>query len=242
MISNEIEQLDNSRICKYCNINHSKTNFRHNRLKCKDCEKVDGRNYRQSEYGREKSKLWNEQNRELLQNLQKQWFQRNKHDINLKNKERMSSDPVYKFLKNQRRRIQLALDNKQKKTIEYLGCNADDFYKWMCYCTNNEYSIEEHGIIWHIDHVIPISRFDLNNEGHQLLAFNWRNTTPLYATHNLRKNNHIMKTQIEEHLNKLKQYHIENNLELPQEYVELYARHLDAGNPLEPILPLHSGN
>jgi len=34
---------------------------------------------------------------------------------------------------------------------------------------------------------------------------------------------------------KVKQYHIETKLTLPQNYIELCATHLVAGNPLEPL-------
>ena len=60
----------------------------------------------------------------------------------------------------------------------------------------------------------------------------------LSAQENLKKNNKIITQQITEHLQRLKKYHIENNIELPQEYIELFAKHLVAGNPLEPSLPL----
>jgi hypothetical protein len=41
---------------------------------------------------------------------------------------------------------------------------------------------------------------------------------------------------------KLVNYHIENNLDLPQEYINLFAKHLDDGKPLKLSLPLADGN
>jgi hypothetical protein len=57
---------------------------------------------------------------------------------------------------------------------------------------------------------------------------------PLLAKENLSKNNKIVKPQIEQHLKTLADYHKENSIELPQVYIDLYARFLEAGNPLEP--------
>ena len=57
---------------------------------------------------------------------------------------------------------------------------------------------------------------------------------PLLAKDNLSKNNKILKPQIEEHLKNLTTYHIENSIELPDIYINLFAKHLAAGNPLEP--------
>ena len=35
-------------------------------------------------------------------------------------------------------------------------------------------------------------------------------------------------------LEKLKKYHLDNSIELPQIYIDLFAKHLAAGNPWEP--------
>jgi hypothetical protein len=221
----------NNRICKYCNNVISNDNFRHNRLKCIDCEKKYGREYRKSDEGREKTQLWINDNREHLRQLVNEWTRR-----------RLANDPVFKFIYVIRNRIRLSLKTKQMSSIEYLGCNAVEYYKWIEYNMGDRYNINEHGKVWHIDHVIPLAQFDFTDTNQQLLAFNWRNTSPLEAKENLRKNRNINRTQIIEHLNKLRQYHNENNIELPDEYIELYAKHLDAGNPLEPMIPSTSGN
>ena len=57
---------------------------------------------------------------------------------------------------------------------------------------SSEFTIDNHGDTWHIDHVIPLCLFNLENEDEQLLAFNWRNTMPLSCDENLKKGNKIM--------------------------------------------------
>ena len=59
-------------------------------------------------------------------------------------------------------------------------------------------------------------------------------TKPLSVKENLSKNNKIIPSQIEQHLKILTDYHKKNSIELPQVYIDLYARFLEAGNPLEP--------
>lgn len=49
-------------------------------------------------------------------------------------------------------------------------------------------SWENYGIEWHIDHIVPCSFFDLSNEDHQRICFNWRNLQPLWKKDNLSKN------------------------------------------------------
>jgi hypothetical protein len=145
-------------------------------------------------------------------------------------------EPVEKFKRYIRTRIYNCLrnSNKTKHSIEYLGCSSDEYFTWI-FNYDSTFNLSNHGKMWHIDHVIPISKFDLNVEDQQLLAFNWRNTMPLSSEENLKKNNKILQSQIEQHYKHLIEYHIKHNLDLPQVYIDLFAKYLVAGSPLEPI-------
>jgi hypothetical protein len=140
----------------------------------------------------------------------------------LKCKDCERDEPLEKFKRTIRSRIISALNKKQKHTIEYLGCSIDNYLKWLLYNDNN-YNLENRGSEWHIDHIIPLSHFNLENEEQQLIAFNWRNTMPLSVKENLSKNNKIIKSQVEQHYKKLVEYHIENKLDLPQVFIDLFA-------------------
>ena len=146
-------------------------------------------------------------------------------------------DPIVKFKRVVRARIWHALTTKKLHTIEYLGCSSNDYLQWILNYNEN-YTLDNRGTEWHIDHVIPLSKFNLDNIDEQMVAFNWRNTMPLAAKENLSKNCKIMKPQIEQHLTYLSDYHKEKNIEFPQVFIDLFAKYLDAGSPLEPLLPL----
>ena len=183
--------IDNKQ-CRYCHEIKYKERFRHNRMKCRDCER---------------------------------------------------DEPVEKFKRYIRTRIYNCLrrHSKEAHSIEYLGCSTKEYFEWI-FNYNNNYSLDNHGKEWHIDHVIPISKFNLDNVQEQYLAFNWRNTMPLSCKDNLAKNNKLIKEQIGFHLQKLRDYHAIKNIELPQIYIDLFAKHLDAGSSLESSLPLTLGN
>lgn len=133
-------------------------------------------------------------------------------------------NPVEKFKRTVRSRIYSALNGKKtKNTIVYLGCKKDDYLHWIL-SNNEKYTLENRGTDWHIDHVIPLSHFDLDDEDEQLIAFNWRNTMPLTPKENLSKNNRLNSMQLEEHLEKLNSYHKEKNIEMPQEFIDLFAK------------------
>ena len=181
--------IDN-KLCKYCKVIKTKERFRHNRLKCKDCER---------------------------------------------------DDPLSTIIRRTRTRIIACLRKKNKHTIDYLGCNCTFYMDWILN-NNINYTFENYGKEWHIDHVIPLSKFDLTDEEQQLVAFNWRNTMPLSVKENLSKNNKILQSQIQQHVSNLLEYHKKNNIEMPQKFIDLFAKHLDDGKPLKPSLPLTTGN
>jgi hypothetical protein len=141
--------------------------------------------------------------------------------------------PETKFIRSIRSRIHYALTRRSMKktnyTIDYLGCSVEDYFKWiMTY--NSNYNLNNYGKEWHIDHVIPVSKFDLCDVEEQLFAFNWMNTMPLSRSENLKKGDKIITSQVLEHFEKIKKYHVDNNWEIPNEYINLYATYLDAGS------------
>jgi hypothetical protein len=146
-------------------------------------------------------------------------------------------DPVEKFKRGVRSRIWNALTNKQLHTIAYLGCSSADYLQWTLNY-DERYTLDNRGKEWHIDHVIPLSHFNLENEDEQLIAFNWRNTMPLAAKENLSKNNKIIPLQIEQHLKYLSDYHKNKKIVLPQVFIDLFAKHLVDGKPPKLSLPL----
>jgi len=187
----KLEEIgEGNKKCSNCSSIKPEINFRHNRLKCKTCEK---------------------------------------------------DDPMDKFKRAVRGRIWYALNKKTQHTVSYLGCSSNEYMKWI-FCYDENYNLNNHGKIWHIDHVIPLSRFNLEDKDEQTLAFNWRNTMPLSAKENLAKNNKILPLQVEQHLKCLIEYHKNKNIELPKTFIDLFAKHLVDGNPLKQSLPLTSGN
>jgi hypothetical protein len=247
--------------CIVCNITKSSTLFITRRNMCKDCNNIKRKQIYQDKeeirehikaesikYKQRKKAAINEIKRIEQEKLEEEIGQENticKYCKNIKSKDRFRynrlkckdcerDEPLDKFKRYIRTRIYNSLKrNKCKHANEYLGCNIIDYQKWILYNTN-DYTIENYGKIWHIDHIIPLSKFNFENPEEQLLAFNWRNTMPLLAKENLSKNNKILQPQIEQHLKTLINYHKENNLILPKIYIDLFAKYLEAGNPLEP--------
>jgi hypothetical protein len=140
-------------------------------------------------------------------------------------------EPLEKFKRAVRSRIYICLNRKKtKSTISYLGCTAEEYIIWLKFCDSN-FSLQTREGNYHIDHVIPLSKFDLNNEDDQLVAFNWRNTTCISISENLSKNDKIIPSQVKNHIKKLEDFHVSNNIILPEKFTNLFAKSLDAGSP-----------
>lgn len=161
----------------------------------------------------------------------------------LKCKDCERDEPKDKFKRYVRTRIYNALKrSKTKHTVEYLGCSSEDYYKWIMNY-NNMYTEKNYGSEWHIDHVVPLSLFNLEDTSQQLIAFNWRNTMPLSANENMSKNNRLNMTQILQHYEKLISYNDENNITMPQEIIDLFSNITKLRETsLEPSLPPNNRN
>jgi hypothetical protein len=230
----EIEKKE----CKYCKETLESSMFRKNRRKCKNCEKKDGREYRQSEYGKTKAKTWSENNKERHAELQSKWAKNNRERLNTKFNERKKVDPIFKMkvsCKNQLLKCLKKYNNtKKNSTTQYLGCEIDFFVEWLEYCFTDGMTMENHGTFWHLDHVIPVSEFDLEQDKEAYMCFNYTNYMPLPAKENMSKQNKIIKSQLETHLKNLKNFHNEKKIEINIDYIKLIARHLKmTGTSLE---------
>jgi hypothetical protein len=105
-------------------------------------------------------------------------------------KERYASDPNYVVYQSLRSRMRYALKHQSSKTcgktMSLVGCTREQlvahlesqFLKGMSWANRRE---------WHIDHIIPVSAFDLTTSEGQQAAFHYTNLRPLWAKDNLAK-------------------------------------------------------
>lgn len=100
---------------------------------------------------------------------------RSKEDINFKLANNLSSLI--------RSGIKRGGGKKSRKTIELLGCSIEVCRKYIQdqFATGMNWS--NHGE-WEIDHVKPISTFDLTKKSQQLICFNYKNLQPLWKQEN----------------------------------------------------------
>lgn len=101
-----------------------------------------------------------------------------------------------KLAKILRIRLRLSLKDKPHKSVlKYLGCSLSElkvhlelqFEEDMTWDNYGSYS--KHIKRWNIDHIKPLSKFDLSNEEELAKACHYTNLRPMWAIDNLIKNN-----------------------------------------------------
>lgn len=102
--------------------------------------------------------------------------------------------PGFAMIERTRRRISTYIKKggKSASTMELLGCTSGEFKDFFELMFRDEMTWDDFmkGDI-HIDHIIPLSIFDMTIPLHQKVAFHHKNTQPLWATDNLIKRNSI---------------------------------------------------
>ncbi len=98
--------------------------------------------------------------------------------------------PKYIILRALRNRLGQALKAIKKEksisTTNLLGCSIKEFKRYIELKFKNGMNWENYGK-WHLDHIKPVAKFDLNNLEEQKKCFHYTNLQPLWAIENIKK-------------------------------------------------------
>ena len=114
----------------------------------------------------------------------------NKEKINKHNRNKHKTNVQFKLSINLRNRLNDALKNNYKSVsaVRDLGCTVEELKKYLESkfspgMTWDNWTIDG----WHIDHIKPLSSFDLTDRNQLLEACHYTNLQPLWAKDNLSK-------------------------------------------------------
>jgi len=207
-----------TKICKICNIEKNINEFKYrkdqqrHRTECKKCELIRHKKWRDRNKDKIKiyhkndwnkyrtnriqsCKNYNSKNKEKMILYRKKYRLTNKKHSREMEKLRLSTNIDAKLSYILRQRFNKALKHNYKagSAVKDLGCSIDDFKKYL----EKKFTIGmtwenygKHG--WHIDHIKPLSLFDLTDRTQLLEACHYTNLQPLWWYDNLSKGSKIL--------------------------------------------------
>ena len=134
---------------------------------------------------------------EYIKNKIKNYYKNKKQTGILVNKyiNKCREDIIFRIIKNLASRTKnILVKNNIKKEythMELIGCSSDELKLHLEKQLKDDMNFDNYGD-WEIDHIKPISLFDLNNENELLECFNYKNLQPLWRTDNRKKSNKII--------------------------------------------------
>lgn len=108
---------------------------------------------------------------------------------------KFKTNPQFKLKKNLRHRLRDAIKNETKvgSAVKDLGCTIEELKIYFEKQFVEGMTWENHGNHgWHIDHIIPLSSFDLTDREQFLKACHYTNLQPLWAKDNLSKGSKVI--------------------------------------------------
>lgn len=180
---------------------------------CKECHKISchGWESNNKNYKKDINKKWTENNKERIHQRyeankekislrNKIYYASNKEIVSIKNKKyrethrkerntheqhRLKTDRVYRVITNLRKALCDVVRRKTKRTLDLIGCTGEFYVRNIEKKFTNEMNWDN----IHIDHIIPLDYFDLENPEELEKACHWTNTQPLFSEVNIGKSN-----------------------------------------------------
>jgi hypothetical protein len=141
------------------------------------------------------NKEWRDKNADYAKKKIKLWRDKNKNHIKKYKNNKYNNDPLYKLTENVRCRINIFLKKtniiKKNKTFEIVGCSPQFLKEYLEQKFTEGMSWDNYGLYgWHIDHIIPLSSVNTEEEIYKLCHYT--NLQPLWATDNLKKGSKLI--------------------------------------------------
>jgi len=183
--------------CSLCRKKANKEWRNKNKAKIKKKNKEKWIKFKSNPENLKKRKAWYSKNRDLILQQKKDYYKINKELILKTHKKyerkKLKIDPLFRFQKNIRRRVLAAFKNSYKigTTKNLIGCSWEELRNHLEKQFEQGMNWQNYGK-WHIDHIIPLSLFDLSKEEEVKKAIHFSNLQPLWAADNLSKGNRII--------------------------------------------------
>lgn len=189
--------------CKKCNNERSKKYRKENPEKVLEQQRkwrfenpewvneINRKNYikKGKKYHSNRRKKWLEKNSEKIKEYRENYKSRKRE----RRKERRESDPLFNIVNRVRNRLHKYLNireiTKKNKTFDIVGCTPTFLKEYLEKQFKDGMSWENRSE-WHIDHIIPLSSAETEEELYELCHYT--NLQPLWAEENMKKSDKIL--------------------------------------------------
>lgn len=195
-----------TKVCPSCELEQPEEEFKHGKYHCYTCQKRMSREWKAKNRGKvsEYNHKYKKENKETIKEYNAQYHMENRDAMREKTRlyhnKRAKEDFTFKLAQNLRRRFtRLAKGYHDESALDVVGCSLEFFQLWMMYRFYGDMDFHNHGKLWHLDHVVPVSKFDLTDKEEMRKCFHWSNFQPLTAKENISKNCYATVEEIMEH-------------------------------------------
>lgn len=214
--------------------------------RCKTCEKTKAleRYHKKRDECIQKNREYKKEHVEEIKLKAASYFQANKHKIREKRRPYMrnyyleNKDKIHQrineYRKNNitvtlRHRLSSRLMDfiiKAKNTESYLGTKIQVVKEWLEFNFDENMNWSNYGSYWTVDHTLPLSLFDMNNDEDVNIAFSWMNLMPLEKIKNIMKNNRILPLYVCYNEQRLIEFGAKNNIQKNiDDYLTVYSKY-----------------
>ena len=196
--------------CSKCGIEKDESEF------SKNGSSADGFGYRCKECNQETTKAWyrkcgrayhaewKSKNREKIREQQRERRRIEKENRVVVPRETVSDPRRLERIKERRKadlgfRLQEIVRSKVHRMLKgidtsyksLIGCSEEILRKWLEFQFDGQMTWDNLGTYWHVDHILPINKFDFDSPRAKFICFNWKNLQPLPAFENMSKSDAI---------------------------------------------------
>jgi hypothetical protein len=140
-------------------------------------------------YKREHNRAYYQRNKERLVPYHAQWKKDNPKKFAKHRRTYKRKNPHVRIGNSLRRRVSRLLGASQSRGRyrKLIGCSPQDLMLSLECRFEPGMTWQNYGSAWHIDHILPLSSYDLTDPTQQREAFHYTNLQPLWASANMAK-------------------------------------------------------
>lgn len=139
------------------------------------------------------SHAWNRRNADYKRKKHLEWRKANPdkwREHKRKQHRKQRQRPINRIISNVRKRLRDVMKGK-RNALNVVGCTRKQLQQHLQSQFTKDMHWNNYGTYWHVDHIVPVSHFDLNNPEHRKLVHHYTNLRPMEAMANMVRGNKI---------------------------------------------------